>query len=192
MRTLIPKLTKLIERLAAKNLFLYRLISLYYSNVVKNEVALAKIKATDRVLCIGGGHCPISGILLHEYTGAPVTIIDNDAFCVRVAKELIKNLGYTDAIKVVHGDGKAISPTDYNVIHVAMQVSPLEQVFCHLRQGCRLGAKILVRLPKRALAKFYSSSDCTVFCHCNGKVLHSRRNIESTALFIKSGAEYGI
>ncbi|NLP37573.1 MAG: hypothetical protein GX357_07965 [Firmicutes bacterium] len=191
MRSLIPTLTKILEKLAAKNFLFYRIMALYYRNVVKEEVTLANIQAGDRVLCIGGGHCPFSGILLHEYTGAHVTILDNDAQCVRVATELIKDLGYTDFIKVIHGDGREIAPTDYTVIHVAVQVSPMEKVFCHLRRGCRLGAKILVRLPRRALNNLYSLGDRSLFCNCCGKVVHSRRNIESTALFIKSGVEYG-
>ncbi|NLK27989.1 MAG: hypothetical protein GX306_06565 [Clostridiales bacterium] len=186
MVKVIPRTTKVLERLAAKNTPIYRTLSLYYKKLVREEVTLANIQATDKVLCIGGGPCPFSGILLHEYTGAHVTIIDNDECCVCIAKGLIEKLGYSDSITVLHSDGNNISPEDYSVIHMAVQVSPMEKVFCHLRQGCRMGAKILVRLPKKTLSNLYSINDLSVFQSCSGKAVHSWRNVDSTALFIKS------
>jgi protein-L-isoaspartate O-methyltransferase len=186
MVKLIPKTTKIIERLAAKNTSIYRTIALYYKKLVKNEVDLANIQSTDKVLCIGGGPCPISGILLHEYTGAHVTIIDNDYCCVRISRELIQKLGYSDSIDILHSDGNEISPEGYSVIHMAVQVSPMEQVFSNLKQGCRFGAKILVRLPKERLASFYSCNNCSLFNACCAKAVHNWRNIDSTALFIKT------
>lgn len=185
MAKIIPKMTKVLERLAAKNATLYRIISLYYKNIVKEEVDLAAIKSTDKVLCIGGGPCPISGILLHEYTGAHVTIIDNDEGCVEISRDLIRKLGYADTIEVLHSDGSNIYTKDYNIIHMAVQVSPMEKVFCHLQQGCPFGAKILVRLPKKVLLNCYSIGDRSVFKNCCGKAVHNWRNIDSTALFIK-------
>ncbi|MGI6577376.1 MAG: SAM-dependent methyltransferase [Eubacteriales bacterium] len=186
MAKFIPKTTKVLERVAAKNGSIYRAISLYYKRLVKAEVALADIRPTDRVLCIGGGPCPFSGILLHECTGAHVTIIDNDDHCVRVARNLIRKLDYEDSIDILHTDGNEISPENYNVIHMAVQVSPIEKVFSHIKQGCRQGAKILVRLPKKGLSKLYSIGDRSTFHACSRKVFHNWRNVESTALFIKS------
>ena len=186
MSKFIYKVTKNIECLAAKNISIYRAVSLYYRNLVKDEVALANIRSTDKILCIGGGPCPISGILLHEYTKAYVTIIDNDESCIQMSRKLIKNLGYEDVIDVFYGDGNDVSTKDYTVIHVAAQVSPMEQTFCRLRRGCSLGAKVLIRLPKKTLSNFYSIKDRTIFNNCCGRAIHSGRNIESTALFIKS------
>ena len=181
----IPKITKSLERLAAKNTSIYRTISLYYKNVVNEEVALANIKSTDKVLCIGGGPCPFSAILLHEYTQAHVTIIDNDISCVQTSRDLIRRLGYEDYIDVLHSDGSNISPKDYSVIHMAVQVCPMEQVFCHLKQGCKFGAKILVRLPKKTLSNFYSIGDSSIFHNYCGMASYTWRNIDRTALFIK-------
>ncbi|NLM11761.1 MAG: hypothetical protein GX213_13495 [Clostridiaceae bacterium] len=186
MVKIIPKSTKLLEWLAARNSLIYRAISLYYKKLVKKEVALANIKSTDKVLCIGGGPCPFSGILLHEYTGAPVTIIDKDARCVCVSRELIKKLGYDNAIKIILSDGNDIAPKDFSVIHMAAQVSPLDKVFLHLKQGCCFGARILVRLPKHRLSKFYSINEYSVFGNYYRKAVHKWRNVGSTALFIKS------
>lgn len=186
MSNFIPRTTKLLEKFAAKNVIIYRALSLYYKKLVKKEASLANINSSDNVLCIGGGPCPFSGILLHEYTGAHVTIIDKDESCVHIAKGLVKNLGYTDKITILHSDGNDISPQDYTIIHMAVQVNPIEQVFSNLKQGCSLGAKILVRLPKEALTNFYSLNDRDIFMSNNKRTYHRWRNIGSTALFIIS------
>lgn len=185
MDRFIPKSTKIIEWLAAKNAIIYRVISLYYKRPVKEEVALANIQSTDKVLCIGGGPCPFSGILLHEYTGAHVTIADNDERCVRISRELVKKLGYSGDINIILSDGNDIDPKDYSVIHMALQVSPMEKVFRHLKQRSHFGARILVRLPKKRLEKLYSAIEYPVFRTCCNKAVHKWRNIDSTALFIK-------
>jgi protein-L-isoaspartate O-methyltransferase len=186
MTKIILNATRIVELLAAKYFSIYRVISLYYKKLVKKEVDLADIKPTDRVLCIGGGPCPISGILLHEYTGARVTIIDRDEACVQASAELVRKLGYDGVIEIFHGDAKDFSPEKYTVIHMAAQVCPLDQVFCNLKNGCRFGAKILVRLPKKKLEKFYFIKDRSVFKSCCGRAVHRWRNVGSTALFVKS------
>lgn len=184
MSKFIPRTTKLIEQLAAKNSAFYRIISLYYKKLVKEEVSLANINSSDNVLCIGGGPCPFSGILLHEYTGAHVTIIDNDYSCVRTSKALIEKMGYADDITILYSDGSDISPEDYSVIHMAVQINPMEQVFTHLKEGCSLGAKILVRLPKKTLTNLYSINDREMFEDISKKAYHSWRNVDSTAMFV--------
>ncbi|NLJ88370.1 MAG: class I SAM-dependent methyltransferase [Epulopiscium sp.] len=182
----ISRATKLLELLAAKSISIYKIASVYYKSLVKEEVSLASIKSTDKVLCIGGGPCPFSGILLHEYTGAYVTIIDNDNLSVRTARELVEKLGYADYIDVIHSDGNDIFPTDYDVIHMALQVSPMDQVFCNMKKRCSFGSKILVRLPKKGLTKFYDINDHSIFINCYKKSVHNWRNVDSTALFVKS------
>ena len=91
--------------------------------------------------------------MLHEYTGAHVTIIDNDDCCVRISRELIRKLGYEDSIDVLHSDGNEISPKDYSVIHMAVQVSPMEQVFCHIKEGCRYWCENTGSLTKKDIKK---------------------------------------
>ena len=184
MACFIHKTTKFLEQLAAKNILVYQAMSLYYKKLIREEIALADIKSTDRILCIGGGPCPFSGILLHEYTGAHVTIVDNDYCCVCIARQLISKLGYTESIEVLYGDGNDISPKDYTVIHMAAQVNPIQQVFCSLKRKCPYGARILVRVPKKGLKKFYSADDFSLFRNCCKKAVHNWRNIDSTALFI--------
>lgn len=183
MEQVITRITKGLEQLSARNKHFYRTVSLYYRSMIKKEIELANISASDKVLCIGGGPCPFSGILLHEYTGAKVTIVDNDDLCVRCSRSVINSLGYGDDISVLHGDGKEIVPKDYSVIHMAAQVYPLAQVLREIKRRCCLGTKILVRLPKKSLFKAYGIEDVSFLNNCELKTFHSRvANVESTYL----------
>ena len=119
-------------------------------------------------MCIGGGPCPISGILLHEYTGARVTIIDRDEACVQASAELVRKLGYDGVIEIFHGDAKDFSRKIYRNPYGRSGV-PAGSGFCNLKNGCRFGAKILVRLPKKKLEKFYFIKDRSVFKSCCGR-----------------------
>lgn len=184
MAGLIQRTTTKLECLAARNKVVYNVLALYYKRIVNKEIRLADINENDRILCVGGGPCPFSGILLHEHTKAHVTIIDNDECCVEVSKQLVRKLGYEDSIKIYHGDGSDICPEDYTVIHMAVQVSPLDKVFSCMKQKCKLGSKILVRIPKKHLSHTYNVHDLTVFNAFNSRANHLFRNIDSTALFI--------
>lgn len=184
MAGLIHKTTKKLECLAARSKVVYNVLSMYYRRIVSKEIRLADIHEDDRILCVGGGPCPFSGILLHERTKAHVTIIDIDEHCVEVSRQLVKKLGYEDFIEILHGDGSDICPENYTVIHMAVQVCPLDKVFSSIRQKCRLGSKILVRIPKKHMSHTYNISDLAVFNACSGKAGHLFRNIDSTALFI--------
>lgn len=184
MAGLIQRTTKKLECLAARNKAAYNVLALYYKRIVHKEIRLADINEKDRILCVGGGPCPFSGILLHEHTKAHVTIIDNDGYCVEVSRQLVRKLGYENYIEIRHGDGSDICPEDYTVIHMALQVSPLDKVFRYMKQKCKLGSKILVRIPKKYLAHTYNIHDLAVFNAYSKKANHPFRNIDSTALFI--------
>ena len=90
--------------------------------LVKREARLADIREGDRVLCIGGGICPYTAILLHKYTGAHITVIDNNRSCVEKARKFVNRLGL-DKIKILPGDGRDICCHGYPVIHLAMQIA---------------------------------------------------------------------
>ncbi len=189
MAAVIPRATRFLERLAVRSALASKAVSLYYTGIVSAEAQLARIGAEDNILCIGGGPFPCTAILLHELTGASVTVIDNDNQSVELGRQLTEKLGCGRKIQVLLGDGRSFPLEKYSVVHVAAQVSPLEKVFRHLQDHCRQGTKILVRLPKQGLAAFYEPFDEGVFWGCNAKVQHRGRNTAWTLLFLATGEE---
>jgi protein-L-isoaspartate O-methyltransferase len=188
----IPRLTGIVEQMAAKSRLVYRGLVLYYKELVRAEVELGRINSSDRVLCIGGGPCPISAVLMHEFTGALVCVIDNDNQSVMQAREFVQSLGYEHSIHIEYSDGREIAPQDYDVIHLAAQVSPLEQVLQHVREHSREETRILVRLPRERLEHLYEIGDRAAFNQYHAKTDHRWRNVDCTALFAPLGEYPGL
>ena len=180
----ITNLTQKIERLAVKIKFFYRIASRYYQSIIKNEIDLADITKNDHILCIGGGSCPFSAILLHQTTGAKVTVIDNNKCCIPKARKIIKRLGIGKSIKVLCQDGRNIELefSKYSVIHLALQVAPMENVLTQLEKQITPGTKLLIRKPKKQLEKLYSRFPILYECRY---AAHKLSNIDRTILFVK-------
>ena len=182
----ITNLSYKIENRAIKAGLIYKLASKYYRDVIKREADLANVTENDHILCVGGGICPFSAILFHQTTGAKVTVIDNNERCVPKARRIIENLGIGDKVRVLHQDGCAsdIMFEDYSVIHLALQVFPMEEVFFSVEKKIMPGTRMLVRRPKKQLSNMYCKL-CNSLLHDCSFAIHRFRNIGSTALYIK-------
>jgi len=182
----ITKLTQNIERWASENPLVYRFAAQYYRDVIREEVDLAGITDRDHILCIGGGACPFSAILLHQTTGARVTVIDNDSACIPRAQQTIERLALSEHVKVLFQDGSSteLPFADYSVVHFALQVCPMEHVFSQVERQVEPGTKLLVRRPRARLHKLYSQLSSSLLPCCR-QVVHRARNIGSTLLYVK-------
>jgi len=182
----ITNLTYKIENEAAKTGLVYKFACGYYRDVIQKEIVLANITEKDHILCIGGGICPFSAILFHQLTGAKVTVIDNNEACIPKAKQAIKRLGISEYVQVRHQDGgdKALLFTAYSVIHLALQVNPIEQVFRTVEAQILSGTKILVRRPKEHLGELYDQLPNDLLASCP-YTEHKSRNIGQTVLYTK-------
>ncbi|MCL2198499.1 MAG: hypothetical protein FWB80_06220 [Defluviitaleaceae bacterium] len=173
--SILTNVTRKIESQAIKTGFVYKLACKYYHSVVRKEIDLANITQDDHILCIGGGVCPFTAILFHQKTGARVTVIDNNEKCVQKARKIIARLGIGDKVHVRHKEGssKDIMFADYTVVHFALQVFPMEEVFTSVEKRVVPGTRLLVRRPKA----------CCLLpsCPC---VIHKARNIGSTAITV--------
>ncbi|MFI3114749.1 MAG: nicotianamine synthase family protein [Clostridia bacterium] len=148
-------ITQNIESLASKLQAMRSIMLSYYMPIVKKEVELAKIKPSHNVLCVGGGYLPCTAMLISEISGATVTVIDNDLQAVESSTKLIKKLNLDKKVIVKHVDGVNIESMDFDVIHIAMQISPKEKVFKEIYSKAHDGAEILVRTPKDHLERGY-------------------------------------
>lgn len=150
----ITRVTRQIETLAVRNRLIYSAVSLYYREMVRRESQAAAVGPKDRVLCIGGGICPYTAILFHHYTGAEVTVIDHDELCVEHCREFLKGLGLT-GVQVQLADGREVDYSGYSVIHLALQISPKEEVVRRILAQAQAGTRVLVRMPKEGVAGLY-------------------------------------
>lgn len=150
----ITKFTRQIEQLAVSSRLIYSAVSLYYRQMVQREAELAGIGPQDRVLCIGGGICPYTAVLLHQYTGAQITVVDNDRTCVEECCRFLRRLGMKQ-IGVHCADGQDVDCRDYTVIHLALQICPREEVLRNVLARAPEGARVLVRVPKGCVAGLY-------------------------------------
>ena len=182
----ITNLTYKIENEAVKTGFVYKFACGYYRDVIQKEIDLANITEKDHILCIGGGMCPFSAILFNQLTGARITVIDNNEKCIPKAKEVIDRLEISDYVQVFHQDGnsKDLLFTDYSVIHLALQINPIEKVFYTARKEMIPGTRLLVRRPRKSLCDIYDLLSDEMLAGCSYAV-HKSRNIGATVLFTK-------
>ncbi|HPT82430.1 MAG TPA: hypothetical protein PLM25_00940 [Limnochordia bacterium] len=179
----ITRFTRQIEQLAVKSRLVYAAVSLYYREMVRREAELAAIGPEDRVLCIGGGICPYTAILLHELTGAAVTVIDNDRGCVEQCCRFLTRLGLA-GIGVHWADGAAVDYRDYTVIHLAMQVCPREEVLSRVLTHAPQGTRVLVRVPKGCVQGLYCPSSSGQLVG-ESRVQHSvLSNVDYTSILV--------
>lgn len=182
---LVTALTQKIEWLANQSKVFYLCTALYYKNIIKREVRLADITPQDKILCIGGGPCPYTAIMLHQQTGAKVTVIDNNKQCVKQSADLIKQLNLEKSIRIVYGEGEEINCHGFTVIHLALQITPKEKVLKKVIEQAEKGVKILVRMPKKCINGLYCSMD-SWSSSCYAHVAHNFfTNVKNTALYIK-------
>lgn len=169
---MIRTCTKWIEKNFSKNNALIKLYRLYYKNIVKREVKLADVKSCDKILCIGGGSIPCTAIELAKQTKAKVHVIDIDNQAVECARDVVVKLGLHKKITITSGKGQEIDIEPYDVVHVALQVSPKDEVLEHLWDRSKEGDRIIVRLPKKGLKVFYSNIT-EAFIEKNAKYIRS-------------------
>lgn len=180
--------TRRIECLAGRSKIIYALGAHYYKPVIRKEAALAQLTSRDRVLFVGGGACPFSPILLHQATGAFITIIDLDPDCCQKAEALIHKLGLADRMEVrcqnILDEGLDLSV--YTVIQLALQVHPLDRVLNRLERQGTAGTRILFRQPKKSLASLYGGAfQAAKTCGSRQLAPHKGRNIGASILYVK-------
>ncbi|NLJ58981.1 MAG: hypothetical protein GX339_09070 [Tissierellia bacterium] len=186
MKRLMVKMTQKIEYIVDKLPWTYKFFESYYDKVVENEIKLASIKPTDRILCIGGGPCPSTAIQLHQKTGAKVWVIDNDRDAILTARKNIDKLNLSDFIKVKFSDGTNIDAYNFTVVHIALQVYPKNKVFRKITDSCRPGTKIMVRIEDEKFSKLYSLFE-TDNIRVDSKIYHKKKNLNYTMLHVKTG-----
>jgi len=139
------KITSFFEKLAASLPFILMILSIYYKRRVLKEIKKACVKCGDKVLCIGGGPCPLTAVFIHKLTGALVTVIDNDLHAVNTGNRFIKKMNLNSVISFVQSDGEKVELQGFSVVHVALQVTPRDRVIKHVQSCAAANVQIIVR-----------------------------------------------
>ena len=185
---MIPAITEFTEKALSHVPETYPLMRLYYGSIVEREIQLAGIKRHDRVLCVGGGAFPATAIEICRKTGAAVDVLDCDADAVFHARELLRKMGMWQ-IFVHHGCGQTFDPSPYTVIHVALQVRGRDKILENLKRKAIDDTRVLVRLPRESLERFYDRSCDSVQSSWNQHLIrHSRQSgstMKGTCMLIK-------
>ena len=123
-----------------------------YKEIVKNEIALARIDSRDTVLNIGCGAIPFTAIHLAKEAQCKVIAVDHDALAVKRAQRVIRKLRLSSQVSVHHKDGEAPLDLTYNKAILALQTHPLKTVIETVFSPSRT---IVVRQPFESHQSLY-------------------------------------
>jgi len=144
-------ITSYFEKLALGLPLFLGILSIYYKKRVLKEIKAACVRYDDKVLCIGGGPCPLTAVYIHRCTGAHITVIDNNSDAVEAGNRFINMMNLSSAITFVQSNGETFNLHGFSMVHVALQVSPREKVIRHIQTCAAPNVQILVRggLPEK-------------------------------------------
>jgi len=156
MKVVAP-VVAMMEKVIASNRALVSLYSGIYHEVVRNEIKLAGITSTDRVLNIGCGGIPFTALLIAKFTGARVWAIDSDRNAVNVARKCIAAQNMDGLISVLTLDGRDLFPYEFDVALVALQAEPKKEILDNLIAQGGSNARLIFRCPRCGVAHQYDS-----------------------------------
>jgi len=179
----VLKLTKQIEKMMALFPWFFRLYRLYYRRIVEKEIHLGCISCQDRVLCIGGGPFPCTALEIAGKTGARVHVIDNDLEAVAYARRVVESLNMDNIVRVEHAEGKRLEVKSFTVVHVALQVTPREEVLKNILEKASQRVRILLREPGEEFKSYYAPLSREYYARSSGLITQGNGTIKATLLF---------
>ncbi|MDG6219025.1 MAG: hypothetical protein QCI00_06255 [Candidatus Thermoplasmatota archaeon] len=134
-----------------KAFFRFDIVSTFYlqlyDEITDNEITLAHILSTDKVLVIGSGSIPSTAEHIVKKTDAMVTGIDRDIQAVKRAKQYATQHGLDKKLHIFHADGSEYDISLFDVIFVSYGIQDEEQLFFVLERKMNSKARIIYRLP---------------------------------------------
>lgn len=122
----------------------YHLYDRFY-RLVSKEVALMADRDFDRILFIGSGPFPITGILLHQLTGKPVDCLERDEGAACVSRSVLEKLGLSNQVNILLGDGASFDVSGYDLVLNALLAKPKWRIMKNIRKTGKPACKVLCR-----------------------------------------------
>ncbi len=179
----VLKLTKQIEKVMALFPWFFKLYRLYYRRIVEQEIHLGCISCRDRVLCIGGGPFPCTALEIAGKTGARVHVIDNDLEAVTSARRVVESLNIDNIVRVDHAEGERLDVENFTVVHVALQVTPREEVLQNILQQASQRVRVLLREPVEKYKSYYAPLSREYYARSSSSITQGNGTIKATMLF---------
>lgn len=148
-----------LEFLAIKIDFFYKLLMKWRKPVFLKEIKMAKVTAKDKVFFIGCGMLPSTPLLIAEETNATVVTIDNNKRAYLIGKEYVKRKNLSDKVIVEYGDGVNYPIQDFDVIFIAINVWPIDEVLRHLSKNMKPTARVMCKGLKDDITRFLKSGN---------------------------------
>lgn len=180
----MTQITSLLEAACTRHGWIHGLYHLYYRELIRREIHLARICVRDRILFVGGGSMPCSAIELARQTKAEIHVIDQDAKAVVKAQKHIFQMGLSARIHCFAASGQRVDAALYSVILIAAQAYPQQAILEHILTKAGKHARILVRHPKRLFMKLYAPLPEEYLCQCCSKVRQIGPTLSYTRLFL--------
>lgn len=130
---------------------------------VLNEIKRAGIISTDKILVIGCGILPSTLIILAEETHAYLTGIDNNNKIANLAKTYINKKGLCNKINIEIGDGLNYPVDEFDVIFIAINVWPIDQILQHLAHDMKTGSRLVYREFENDMSLILSKEKMSTF-----------------------------
>ena len=137
-----------LELLAVKTKFFNKMLLSWRRPVFLNEIKMANVKSSDKVLLIGSGIFPSEAIIIAQETGAKVIGIDNSPVAVKHAKRYVNKNKLNDVVEIKLVDGSDIKVKNFNVIFIAINVFPIDGVLLNISKDLKTGSRVLCKSMK--------------------------------------------
>jgi len=113
--------------------------------MIKNEIRLANIKESDKILHIGSGPIPATSIILTKKTNVNITAIDKSKNSVKQSTKLIKRLNLSEKIKIINSDILDFSLNEFDLIIVAQGINPYENTLKYISKSLKKSGRVIFR-----------------------------------------------
>jgi len=129
-----------------------------FADLVKQEIKLAGIDATSKVLFIGSGPFPMSPILYQKHAGCQVVGLEKEAAYADTSRKLIQALGLTDSITIKTGLGQEFINDSYTHVIAGLQALPKDVIFEQIHNQMPSGTTVICRVKSGFGSIFYDGT----------------------------------
>jgi hypothetical protein len=137
----------------------------YISNYLKlshTEFQGARLKPGDRVVFLGSGPLPLTLMVLCHWYGLKGIGIEQDPDRAELSRKVLEKLGLSGQIKILNGDHLTLPlKTRSELIMIAAQAEPKNEIFNHLEKVLPEGTKLSYRIYEKGLRRLL---DTFSFC----------------------------